>query len=101
MFGCPWITAKISGACLAAMLCCSGCQFNNGGATAPSSSSMTEGLELFPLGPMFKQTQEEAVINPYAEQKRQQDFSDDQTRPSVDMTKFKPKAKRSFSLFGD
>jgi hypothetical protein len=90
MLGTRSITATFSGACLAALLCCTGCQFNNGGAATSSES-----FELFPMGPLFKLNQEPPVINPYEEQQRQQDFSDDQTRPSVDMTRYKPNAKRS------
>jgi hypothetical protein len=101
MFGNPSITTKLSGACLAVLLCCSGCQFNNMGTNSLTSATAPESLDLFPLGSLFKPTQDETVINPYAEQQRQQDFSDDRTRPSVDMTKFQPKAKRGFSLFGD
>jgi hypothetical protein len=56
---------------------------------------MTDGFELFPMGSMFKLNQEAPIVNPYEEQQRQQNFSDDEARPSVDMTKYKPNAKRS------
>lgn len=94
----PSTMALLSSLCLLATICCTGCQTASTGVTSPSATYLSEDVKYFSTGAKFKLDKEAAAMKAYNEQQISHQFSDDQTRPTVDMQKFAQQADNSVSV---
>ena len=67
----PSTMTLLSGLCLLATICCTGCQTTPAGNPLPSPNYLDGQVQYFPTGPKFKLEKEAAALKAYSEQQAQ------------------------------
>ncbi len=97
----PSTIALFSGLCLLASSCLTGCQTAPGSNPLPSANYLDGQVQYFPTGSKFKLTQEAAAMKAYHEQQNNQQYADDQTRPTIDMQPYAQPANHGVMVSAD